>query len=80
MLASTVPPASFTSVKPPLPMIPAPSIRLFTLVKVRLETCCWMKAVPLVADRLTVPPPLSVVLLLSPRMVLFAVAASWMVP
>ena len=42
-LASNVPPCSFTNVNPLLPMTPAPSIVLFTLVSVR-PPLVWKKA------------------------------------
>ena len=63
-LARTVPPTSFTSDRPLLPMMPAPWMVLLTLVRVKPPTPWSMRALPppLAVESVTVPPPCSVVL------------------
>ena len=60
-----VPAAPLTTVNPPLPMVPLPSMVLFVLVRIRPPVFCWIQAQPpleLFWDRVTVPPPVRVVL------------------
>ncbi len=67
--------------KPPFPMIPAPWIVLLVLVRVRPPVFCWMNAPPvLVWVSVTVPPPVSVVSPLRPRMELLAAVVTAIVP